>query len=426
MTRDPVVVVIGAGIAGICVWDHLRRAGCNAVLLDAGPSDFTKQEPMSSASDHGRWEHLSLDSSEWTGVFAVGGRTNVWGGWCSRFSNDVFERWRWPVPPSDLIAAYEYAEAWLNTTTEPLPQQFAGLFNSFGPQLSGRTKADEHSSPWLDALCEARIQADTNRFAIRLRTESAKAVAVDIASSAGVHTINASHFVLAASPFETTRILMASGSRHPGVGVSVTDHLTLGFTLIERKPRASGYEAALIKSGNYAIEIVGPLVVDEPTAEMLSANDVSVESGMSSYSVHALGEQRPRPQQRITTDHNDLDTLGRPRLRFKIACDETDNLLLKQIRSDCLRVVGCLKRDGMQIVELPSTADEPSNFHPSGGAVMGPGEEYPTDCIGRLREWNNVWIADASTFPSSGNCHPTLTIVALAKRLAESLLESIT
>jgi hypothetical protein len=36
--------------------------------------------------------------------------------------------------------------------------------------------------------------------------------------------------------------------------------------------------------------------------------------------------------------------------------------------------------------------------------------------LGRLRAINNIWVADASVFPSAGDRHPTLTVLAHALR----------
>jgi len=41
---------------------------------------------------------------------------------------------------------------------------------------------------------------------------------------------------------------------------------------------------------------------------------------------------------------------------------------------------------------------------------MGVGAEAPCTPWGRLRAVDNVWIADASVFPSAGDRHPTLTV----------------
>jgi choline dehydrogenase-like flavoprotein len=46
-----------------------------------------------------------------------------------------------------------------------------------------------------------------------------------------------------------------------------------------------------------------------------------------------------------------------------------------------------------------------------------------TDC--RVHGMDNLWIAGSSVFPSSGCSNPTLTLIALALRLADHLRERL-
>jgi cation diffusion facilitator CzcD-associated flavoprotein CzcO len=86
MAGEPTVVVVGAGIGGICVWDHLRRAGCRTVLLDAGPATVSgDQLTPGFVPEKETWTYTGIDDDDWIRVLAVGGRANVWGRWCGRF-----------------------------------------------------------------------------------------------------------------------------------------------------------------------------------------------------------------------------------------------------------------------------------------------------------------------------------------------------
>jgi choline dehydrogenase-like flavoprotein len=59
-------------------------------------------------------------------------------------------------------------------------------------------------------------------------------------------------------------------------------------------------------------------------------------------------------------------------------------------------------------------------FHPAGGCAMGDDGSPCTDA-GRVRALDNVWIGDATVFPTAGNAHPTLTVVAHAMRVANDV-----
>jgi len=52
-------------------------------------------------------------------------------------------------------------------------------------------------------------------------------------------------------------------------------------------------------------------------------------------------------------------------------------------------------------------------------------EDAVVDRRGRVFGLENLYVAGAATFPTSGATNPTLTVVALALRLAEHLFASL-
>jgi choline dehydrogenase-like flavoprotein len=84
---------------------------------------------------------------------------------------------------------------------------------------------------------------------------------------------------------------------------------------------------------------------------------------------------------------------------------------------------GALHFDGDRAASLADIAAAARDgYHQLGGAAMsaraGEGVVNP-DC--RAHALENLWIAAGSVFPSSGQANPTLTIVALARRVAAAL-----
>ena len=63
--------------------------------------------------------------------------------------------------------------------------------------------------------------------------------------------------------------------------------------------------------------------------------------------------------------------------------------------------------------------------HPMGGCAMGENENFPVDKTGRLKPMKNIYVADASVFPISGDTNPSLTISAVAFRTADQILKVI-
>jgi choline dehydrogenase-like flavoprotein len=76
-----------------------------------------------------------------------------------------------------------------------------------------------------------------------------------------------------------------------------------------------------------------------------------------------------------------------------------------------------------RIYESYSSWDWFSATHVFGTCRMGDDPASSVvDAFGRSHRWRNLWIADASVFPSSGGGEaPSLTIEALALRTAERM-----
>jgi choline dehydrogenase-like flavoprotein len=78
-----------------------------------------------------------------------------------------------------------------------------------------------------------------------------------------------------------------------------------------------------------------------------------------------------------------------------------------------------------RIYESYSSWDRFSATHVFGTCRMGHDSETSVvDAFGRSHRWRNLWVADASVFPSSGGGEaPALTIQALALRTAERIVK---
>lgn len=90
----------------------------------------------------------------------------------------------------------------------------------------------------------------------------------------------------------------------------------------------------------------------------------------------------------------------------------------------CVAVAEAITSPGAELIRYRDPFSSPLLFHPSGTCAMGRGDELPCDPYGRLRSLENVWIADASVFPSAGDRHPTLTVLAHTLRMARSVTGS--
>jgi gluconate 2-dehydrogenase alpha chain len=72
--------------------------------------------------------------------------------------------------------------------------------------------------------------------------------------------------------------------------------------------------------------------------------------------------------------------------------------------------------------QIPVLGEIPDTKHVLGGMAMGDSDKTSvTDAYGRIRGTDNVYVADGGVFASSGAQNPTLTIMAVALRIARHL-----
>ena len=138
-------------------------------------------------------------------------------------------------------------------------------------------------------------------------------------------------------------------------------------------------------------------------------------------------EQQPNPSSRITLDHS-RDALGLPRARLDW---RLGGLEYRTLRKNQEIILAGLSRLGMRCsLGAPRGAAategaEPAPrwvWHHMGTTRMALSARdgvVDSDC--RVHGVRNLYVAGSSVFPTGGNDMPTLTIVALAHRLADHL-----
>jgi choline dehydrogenase-like flavoprotein len=154
------------------------------------------------------------------------------------------------------------------------------------------------------------------------------------------------------------------------------------------------------------------------------------QSRSNEYSITFNAEQSPSDGNRLTLS-DELDAFGLPRLRVAWSAGESDvngiARALGLIRDELQRL--CLAS-----VELPATAErlrtENGGFmagtHAMGTTRMGTSARngvVDADC--RLMGVANLYVASSSVFTTSGFAAPTLTIVALALRVCDTIDRSL-
>jgi choline dehydrogenase-like flavoprotein len=140
-------------------------------------------------------------------------------------------------------------------------------------------------------------------------------------------------------------------------------------------------------------------------------------------SIGAIGESLPNPGSFVDLDPVAKDDAGQPlaRIHSYLPDSELERLEFMAGKArDILRAAGAT-----EIFEEYGSYDRFSSTHVFGTCRMG---EEPdgsvVDAHCRSHRWRNLFIVDASVFPSSGGGEsPSLTIEALAMRAADNLAE---
>lgn len=139
-------------------------------------------------------------------------------------------------------------------------------------------------------------------------------------------------------------------------------------------------------------------------------------------SVAGIGESLPNAGSYVDLDPQAVDEAGMPRARIHSRIDEPEIKRLEFMRGICDRV---LKTAGVpEVLEQFSSYDIYSATHVGGTCAMGTDADTTVvNAALRSHAWKNLYIADASVFPSSGGGEsPSLTINALAIRAAREML----
>ena len=278
-----------------------------------------------------------------------------------------------------------------------------------------------------------------------------------IDSSGDLHRLNAPMVIVACGAVETPRLLLASTNQNAPDGLAnesgqVGRHFmeTLAWSSSGLHPQPQGSHRGLpadsicwdYNAPDAIPDVIGgcrftPAAAENDLVGPLSyarrvvggwgrEHKASMREDFGRVlSVGAIGESLPNTGSFVDLDPDRRDALGIPLARIHSHLDENEIRRLNFMARTCREI---LEAAGVEkIFEEFGTYDFFYATHVFGTCRMGkdPAQSVVNE-YGQSHRWQNLYVLDASVFPSSGGGEaPSLTIEALAIRGAESIVKRI-
>ncbi len=416
----------------------------------------------------------------WWRVRAVGGRGHLWGRVMLRVTDADLRRegFEWPISAADLAPHYDEVERVMELGGAPSgrpdvpdgvyvrPRRLNALEASFCDAVAARwprrravvNHVAEYAPSPLSPMLEAALA--TGNAELRPSTIAASLLQGLGGAIEGVIVVDertgrrsaiaAGHVVLAASAFETTRLLLNSASdAHPGgvgngaglLGARLLEHVVVGIgdklpeSVISADPRYH-HNPFFLNEEPHGFYIPSFVQLEEPEHGAFGygvQGTISPDTGI--YYVGAFGEMRPSERNRLRVDTRRTDRHGVPVATIDFSWSPEDLALFQRESRAVAEMTAEFERATELRLQHPlatrlyeklvSDRPIPGMNHECGGARMGADPATSvSDPRGRLWDAPNVLVCDSAVFPSLPPQNPTLTSMALAVRAARSLVGS--
>jgi len=475
------VVVVGSGAGGGLVAGELADAGVSVLLLEAGPhrtaKDFTRWEAH---ANHDIWFPPTLVEPATEGApplavirgRCVGGTSTVNTKVALRPSDADYSKWHaagglrgadgGPFTAADLAAHFDRVEArlgvrprtdWqtcvltvvpgfqaMGAELEPVISYTDANCMRCGSCLQGcPTNAGKNSMnvyihpPWVDGRLTLRAECVVQRVLVEDRGNGLEATGVQFVDADGqTHAVHAEVVVVAGGAMATSHLLLRSGIRE-ATGDSPSSQL-IG--------RNIGWHPARIMAGlfdepqdahmvypitahcmAFQDDVDGGFIVEAATIQdpIGFAVMLSDEDGVPMWG-RQLNDMTRRYRHfsgllTMVTDQNHgrawIDDEGRDRYTYEWnAVEHERDDAAQGFAREVLLAAGARR-------VLPSSQ---SSTHVQGGCRMGSDPERSVvDANAESHDVRRLFVGDSSVIPTTLSVNPSLTIMALASRLAAYL-----
>ena len=301
-------------------------------------------------------------------------------------------------------------------------------------------KADAHVICVEPALDYPNVTLLTNAFVTRLETNPSGRVVnrVVVERNGETAAFSADVVVLAAGALNSAAILLRSaGDGHPNglanssglVGRNYMCHQNSTFVAISKEPNPSIYPKTLGLSDFYFesadweypmgfIQMLGKRDTEDLRQEAPAVVEDMTLEDMARHSLDfwLQSEDLPDPANRVT-----LNARGEIVLHYTRNNMEAHDRLIAKLKS-LLSYIGC--HEHLIPVDSYLGTTFPFNLaHQNGTMRFGADPRTSVlDLNCKAHDLDNLYVADASFFPSCGAVNPSLTIIANALRVGDHLL----
>lgn len=405
-------------------------------------------------------------------IRVYGGTTNCWGGWTRPLAPADFDRTDldplmvWPVSREELEPFYAIAQKycslpsfepfrydqpkwWTDKATQSIsviPELTGNMTSAVWTVMSNQGPGNPDGAWDFQVVWGPAVVNDPNTTLMRnanvrrIFVSGGNAVQVGCTTidyntrkPAQSFTVSARQFVVAAGGIETVRLLLLSKleDRAGILGRFFMIHpLNTNAVTFDGPPAAApvrnfySWPWSTLRSSPYPPTIFAALT---PTASALRANKMGNIRAQVGFNARGGGginlnwEQVPDHRNRISlSTSGDLDLFDDERVVLNWLHSSVDQRTLEAgaaLAVEELRKAGLLTSVVRSDLQVRQAGD-----HHMGATRMSSSDAHGyVDANCRVHGLGNLFIASSSVFPTGGYANPTLTIIALAARLAKHL-----
>lgn len=448
---DVIIVGTGAG-GGSVLWRLAEQWGKNGkrigvieagdYILPANKFDLPNWLPLWANVEPPNplyWESIPIFPSDrltppsplltsFDQILALGGRSIEWGMVSPRMS--PVDLAGWPISQQEMNMYYNIAEELMNVnrsfyrTAEFLLDRLRQ--NGF-PEAGNKPVAinirptangEFNSTPRFSTISLLANAANRRPFDIAIKTRAVQVYAENgkveglkvMDRDKKPYFLKSKAVVLAASTFETPRILLNSGIRGEAIGHYLVSHSRVNALA---KVDPSDYPQI---PGLYAVFI--PSTIGQPyQMQMRGFPPLGRE-----FDILASGVVESKYENRVTLNPLKVDEYGVPESVALFSFSDTDLEVIRQMEQGIKQAAEAMK----VMLEPMCTLPLGLVMHDMGTCRIGTNPSTSAaNPYGQIHGISGLYVADSSMIPTSGAANPFLSIAALSIRTADYIIEQM-